>query len=54
MGQFEYFGKPQYIFTMHAYTYLHIIFNILIYKQIAKQAIICMWANMTQSMVWKI
>lgn len=54
MRQFEYFGRLQYIFTVHAYTYLHTIFNTLFYKQIAKQTIICMWAHMTQSMVWKI
>lgn len=49
MGQFKYFERFQHIFTVHAYTYLHIIFNNLIYKKIAKQAIICMWANITNT-----
>lgn len=54
MEPFEYLGRLRYVFTVHAYTYLHAIFSTLIYKQIAKKAIICMCANMTQSMVWKI
>lgn len=54
MGEFEYFGRLQYRSTMHAYTYLHIIFIPLIYKQIAKQAMTRLWPNMIQSVVWKV